>query len=129
MPKDLFTFAASLRLSPQPYFLNWCDFYARRVVYMLIIVLILLSGIGVGYLLRRFRWLQRVDVTILLTIFLLLFILGWSVGGNSYLLERLPSCGGEALLLAMSAMVGSAVMMALVYYFFFRSGRGGRSDE
>ena len=96
---------------------------------MLIIVLILLSGIGVGYLLRRFRWLQRVDVTILLTIFLLLFILGWSVGGNSYLLERLPSCGGEALLLAMSAMVGSAVMMVLVYYFFFRSGRGGRSDE
>ena len=46
---------------------------------MLTIVLITLLGIALGYVLRRHRWLQRVEMTIMLTIFVMLFVLGLTV--------------------------------------------------
>ena len=75
---------------------------------MLTIVLITLLGIALGYVLRRHRWLQRVEMTIMLTIFVMLFVLGLTVGGNEYVVENLPSLGGLAALIALVAMTGSA---------------------
>ena len=75
---------------------------------MLTIVLITLLGIALGYVLRRHRWLQRVEMTIMLTIFVMLFVLG---------------------LIALVAMTGSAALVSLVYHFFFKERGGGRGDE
>ena len=86
------------------------------------------SGV-VGYVLRRHRWLQRVEMTIMLTIFVMLFVLGLTVGGNEYVVENLPSLGGLAALIALVAMTGSAVLVSLVYHFFFKERGGGRGDE
>ena len=96
---------------------------------MLTVVLITLLGIFLGYVLRRYRWLQRVDTTIMLTIFVMLFVLGLTVGSNRYVVENLPSLGGLATLIALAAMTGSAVLVALVYHFFFKERGGGRDDE
>ena len=95
---------------------------------MLTIVLITLLGIALGYVLRRHRWLQRVEMTIMLTIFVMLFVLGLTVGGNEYVVEHLPSLGGLAALIALVAMTGSAVLVSLVYHFFFKE-RGGDGDD
>ena len=96
---------------------------------MLTIVLITLLGIALGYVLRRYRWLQRVEMTIMLTIFVMLFVLGLTVGGNEYVVENLPSLGGLAALIALVAMTGSAVLVSLVYHFFFKERGGGSGDE
>ena len=96
---------------------------------MLTVVLIALLGIALGYLLRRHRWLQRVDMTIMLTIFVMLFVLGLTVGGNEYVVENLPSLGGLAALIALAAMTGSAVLVSLVYHFFFKEQGGDGDDE
>ena len=96
---------------------------------MLTIVLITLLGIALGYVLRRHRWLQRVEMTIMLTIFVMLFVLGLTVGSNRYVMEYLPSLGGLAALIALAAMTGSAVLVSLVYHFFFKKRGGGRGDE
>ena len=96
---------------------------------VLTIVLITLLGIALGYVLRRHRWLQRVEMTIMLTIFVMLFVLGLTVGGNEYVVENLPSLGGLAALIALVAMTGSAVLVSLVYHFFFKERGGGRGDE
>ena len=96
---------------------------------MLTVVLITLLGIFLGYVLRRHRWLQRVDTTIMLTIFVMLFVLGLSVGSNRYVMEYLPSLGGLAALIALAAMTGSAVLVSLVYRWCFEKRGGGRGDE
>lgn len=97
---------------------------------MLTVVLITLLGTGIGYVLRRHsRWLQYVDRTILLTIFVMLFVLGWSVGGNDDLVRHLPSCGGQAALIAVAAMVGSACLAGVVHHFFFSGEGGDGADE
>lgn len=97
---------------------------------MLTVVLITLLGIGIGYVLRRHRrWLRHVDRTIMLTIFVMLFVLGWSVGGNDELVRHLPSCGGQAALIAVAAMVGSACLISLVHQLFFNRKGGDAADE
>ncbi len=42
---------------------------------MFTIISIMFTGIGIGYLLRDLRFLQKVEKSISLTIFLLLFVL------------------------------------------------------
>lgn len=47
---------------------------------MFSIIFTAILGTAVGYLLRRFRGLQRINISITLTICLMLFFLGVSVG-------------------------------------------------
>ena len=55
---------------------------------MFSIISTMFLGIGIGYGLRNWSILQKTEKTISLTIFLLLFILGVSIGSNS-LIARL----------------------------------------
>ena len=50
---------------------------------MFSIISTMFLGIGIGYVLRNWTILQKTEKTISLTIFLLLFILGVSIGSNS----------------------------------------------
>ena len=50
---------------------------------MFSIISTMFLGIGIGYVLRNWSILQKTEKTISLTIFLLLFILGVSIGSNS----------------------------------------------
>ena len=57
---------------------------------MFTIISIMFTGIGIGYLLRDLRFLQKVEKSISLTIFLLLFVLGLSIA-VSYTHLTLPT--------------------------------------
>ena len=56
---------------------------------MFSIISTMFLGIGIGYVLRNWTILQKTEKTISLTIFLLLFILGVSIGSNSLIVNNL----------------------------------------
>lgn len=76
----------------------------------------MILGIIIGYGLRRISFLRKVEVSISYTVFLLLFVLGVTIGSNN-----LFSFGWQAALLALSATVGSILASWLVLKLFFTS--------
>ena len=85
---------------------------------MFIVIGIMFLGIGLGFLFRKKEILQKIGKPISYTIYLLLFSLGISVGGNSEIINNLPSLGGQALLLAFAGTLGSVLAAWLVGIFF-----------
>ena len=63
-------------------------------------------GIGIGYGLRNWSILQKTEKTISLTLFLLLFILGVSIGSNSLIVNNLGKFGWQAIILDVSGELG-----------------------
>lgn len=86
---------------------------------MFVVIGIMFLGIGLGLALRRYRmgWLSRV---ITLFIWALLFLLGVSVGGNSAIIEALPTIGMDALLITTGAVLGSVLCSWWLYSAFFK---------
>lgn len=79
----------------------------------MLILLGLSIGIASGYLLRRQKRLLHLgDLATTGLVYLLLFFLGVSVGGNRTILVALDELGVQALLLSGGAMVGSVLMAA-----------------
>lgn len=87
---------------------------------MFIVIGIMFGGIALGYLFRRKTILHTLGKPINYTIYLLLFLLGISVGGNPEIIRNLPSLGGQALLLAFAGTLGSVLAAWGVYRFFFK---------
>lgn len=87
---------------------------------MFTVIGIMFCGIALGYLFRKKTILQKLGKPISYTIYLLLFFLGISVGGNKEIINNLPSLGGQALLLAFAGTFGSILAAKGVGYFFFK---------
>ena len=79
-------------------------------------------GIGIGYALRNWSILPKTEKTISLTIFLLLFILGVSIGSNSLIVNNLGKFGWQAIILSTSGVLGSLIAARLVLQLFFKKG-------
>lgn len=84
---------------------------------MLSIILTTVAGILVGYLLRGRSFLKHIHASITVTIWLMLFVLGLSVGGNPLVVSGLWRFGGEALLISVASVLGSTAAAGLVYRF------------
>ena len=80
----------------------------------------MILGIIIGYGLRRISFLRKVEVSISYTVFLLLFVLGVTIGSNRLIVDNLFSFGWQAALLALSA-TGSILASWLVLKLFFTS--------
>ena len=63
---------------------------------MFTVIGFMLTGITVGYLFRNIAFLQKTEKTISITIFLLLFLLGISVGSNELIINNLAAFGWQA---------------------------------
>lgn len=83
------------------------------------IVGVMLAGVGVGYVFRHVGWLQKTGKTISGTIFLLLFLLGLSIGTNPSVFANLSALGFQAFLLAVAGTFGSVLAAWFVYRFIF----------
>ena len=89
---------------------------------MFSIISTMFLGIGIGYGLRNWAILQKTEKTISITIFLLLFLLGISVGSNELIINNLAAFGWQAAILAFSATCGSILASWMVLKFFFKKG-------
>lgn len=87
---------------------------------MFTVLIIMSLGILAGFLVRNkpkvIIWNDR---AVSAAIYLLLFLLGVSVGGNQQIMGNLGSLGLRALSLAFGAIVGSVGLSYLTYKWFF----------
>lgn len=95
---------------------------------MFIVILIALAGVAAGYALRRVRLLQGVHHTITVTICFMLFVLGLSVGENAEIIRNLWRYGGQAVLISLASIIGSAIAAALLNRYVFH-GRIGKAPK
>lgn len=91
---------------------------------MYIILLLLLLSIGAGHLLRKVRFVQKVEHGSRYTIFALLFVFGISIGSNKALLENIMQLGGRAVVIALLGVAGSLVA-ACLFQRIWKEGKGG----
>ena len=75
---------------------------------MLKIVMIMLCGMGTGYLLRNQK-MSFIGRIITALIWVLLFLLGIEVGSNPSIVNGLQTLGLEAIVLTLGGSIGSAI--------------------
>lgn len=91
---------------------------------MFTVIIIMSCGILFGYLFREKTGLVKLlDRSVNIAIYLLLFLLGISVGGNKIIMANLGGLGLKALLLAIGAVAGSAGLSYLTFKLFFEDKR------
>lgn len=92
---------------------------------MLTVLSFMLGGVLCGFLLRGRAVVRAAGRLVIWVIYLLLLLLGVSVGSDPGIMDRLGTIGGRAALLAFGAVLGSAAAARWIYRRFFGKG-GGR---
>ena len=80
-----------------------------------------------GYAFRHISALHKVEKTISLTVFFMLFVFGLSIGSNDELMNNLGKYGYQAFILAVFGVAGSLLASYLAYRFVFK--KGGHNEE
>ena len=87
---------------------------------MITVLIIMSSGIFAGYLLRNKKRITKpLGIIITWAIFLLLFLLGISVGTNDVIIRNLDAIGTNALMITFGALTGSVLVSYFTYVLFF----------
>ncbi len=88
---------------------------------MFTVIIIMITGMAVGYLLReRHNLAKHVDRIVTWSIFLLLFLLGVSVGTNETILANIDSILVSVIVLTIGAVLGSVIIAHFTYNLFFK---------
>lgn len=90
---------------------------------MFVIFGIMLTGIVLGYLLRKKKmiWINQI---ITLLIWALLFLLGIDVGKSDTIIKNLHTLGIEALTITIGAVIGSSVFAWALWYLLYTKNKG-----
>jgi uncharacterized membrane protein YbjE (DUF340 family) len=87
---------------------------------MFTVLLLMLLGMVLGYLIRnRQKAVKLIERLINWAIYLLLLLLGISVGANQTIMKNLATLGVTALALTLGAMAGSVGLAYFTYKLFF----------
>ena len=95
---------------------------------MLKIVMIMLCGIGTGYLLRNQK-MSFIGRIITALIWVLLFLLGIEVGSNPSIVNGLQTLGLEAIVLTLGVSIGSAIFAWALWRYVTAKHKGKTSVE
>lgn len=88
---------------------------------MLTVILIMTTGIIIGYFFRsRKKIIKAINKSTLWIILVLLFFMGVSVGSNHVVMDNLDTIGLRGVQLALATILGSVIMAWLVYQLFFK---------
>ena len=88
---------------------------------MIIVLLLMLAGIFIGWFLKHHPKLIKLnDQLILYAIYLLLFLLGVSVGLNKQIIQNIAKIGVQSLIITVGAISGSVIVLAIIYRFAFK---------
>ena len=99
---------------------------------MITVIFVMLAGILIGFAINRFpKIIQANDKLISWAIYLLLFLLGISVGLNKMIIQNLNHIGLQAAIITLGAISGSVLTLWLVYRFWFhiKPNEGGPDEE
>ena len=90
---------------------------------MFTIILFLMSGIGIGYLLRGRRVVALAGRSIRFVVLALVFVIGFAAGSRGELLSQFGQFGRQAVVIAALGIAGSLVAAWLAARLLF--GKGG----
>uniref|UniRef100_UPI0032180F56 LysO family transporter n=1 Tax=uncultured Draconibacterium sp. TaxID=1573823 RepID=UPI0032180F56 len=99
---------------------------------MITVVVVMTIGIALGLFLDRIpKLIKAVDKLISYAIYLLLFLLGISVGINEQIISNLDTIGIKALMITLGAIGGSVLVSWALYKTMFASQKikGGKNEE
>ena len=82
----------------------------------------MLAGVLIGHFLRNGKRVEKIEKNTSITIFVLLFVLGLSVGSNNVIIDNLGRFGWQAAVIAMLGMGGSIIAARIVFQLFFKKG-------
>jgi uncharacterized membrane protein YbjE (DUF340 family) len=89
---------------------------------MISVLLVMLSGMVAGVLIHRKPFLVKInDQLISLAIYVLLFLLGISVGLNKTIVQNIGTLGFQAFVITIGAVLGSVLVSWIVFRLFFSS--------
>lgn len=95
---------------------------------MFSVIIVMLAGMLIGYLARKWR-MEQLGHVINVLIWALLFLLGVEVGSNGELMRSLPTLGLEAGALAAGGTLGSAVAACFLWRMLSRGRNGARQSS
>jgi len=88
---------------------------------MITVIIVMTVGIVLGLFFNKLpKMLKAVDKLISYAIYLLLFLLGVSVGINEKIISNLDSIGKKALWITFGAIMGSVLVCWGLYQFVFK---------
>ena len=88
---------------------------------MIAILIVLSAGILMGLLLVRQTGIHQLNNHLLNgAIYLLLFLLGISVGSNREIIQNLGKIGYEAILIAIASIAGSVLLSGVLFKLLFK---------
>lgn len=89
---------------------------------MFIVLGIMFCGVAAGFLMRRHMWVKTGVTRLLIpVVYLLLFVMGVTVGANPNVMENLSTLGFEALVITIGALGGSLILARIVWKYIFKS--------
>lgn len=85
------------------------------------VMIVMLSGILIGYILRNIRAIPTLVSKInIYIIFLLLFVMGLSVGNNPQVIQGLGTLGLLGIAISVVSIAGSVFLSWIVYRHLFK---------
>ncbi|HPO50888.1 MAG TPA: LysO family transporter [Spirochaetota bacterium] len=94
---------------------------------MFFVILSMTAGIAVGFFFRKkYKAAKIADKLTGGVIYILLFSLGLSVGANEKIVKNIGNLGLKALIISVSAILGSMIFSFFVYRFFFKDKNNDR---
>jgi len=88
---------------------------------MIAILILMCSGILTGLLIRKRKTLiQQIERLIIWSIFILLFLMGLSIGRDPLIMNELPSLGLTAALISLAGTLGSLFAALLLWRLLFK---------
>ena len=88
---------------------------------MITVLILMTAGIVVGWLFhKKEKYLKISSELTNWAIYLLLFLLGLSVGNNKEILSNFDKIGYQSILITVFAVIGSVLVSWLTYTLFFR---------
>jgi len=87
---------------------------------MITVLIMMTAGIGIGLISRKMPFVIKTNEKLVsAAIYLLLFLLGVSVGTNKQVISSLHNLGLQALLITLGATMGSILVCWFIYKFLF----------
>ena len=79
---------------------------------------VLIVGIALGFILREKLSESFLSKLLLISIYLLLFLLGVEIGNNPRILKNLSSLGWQAIAFTFATVIGSLLCIIIIYKLF-----------